>query len=112
MPEYSKRKKSGIDVWILMFTVNIVLGSQVFTFVAVYAPQSGLDSAVKQDFYDTLQCHIAKVRASEVLIPLGDWNGHVGAECGDYVDVHGGHGFGTWNSEVERLLSLPVSTTW
>ena len=86
--------------------LKLVLGSQVFTFVSVYAPQSGLDSAVKQEFYDTLQYHIAKVPASEVLILLGDWNGHVGAECGDFVDVHGGHGFGTQNREGERLLEF------
>jgi len=28
-------------------------------------------------FYNQLQSTIAKVSASEILIPVGDWNGHI-----------------------------------
>ena len=55
---------------------------------------------------------------SEILIPVGDWNGHVGALASVLGDAYGGHGFGTHNTKSERILEfaiangLCVSNTW
>ena len=76
----------------------------------------GRTGAEKERFYDQLQCAVAKVPATEILIPVGDWNGHVGASAG--LDAHGGHGFGISNTEGERILEfaiangLCVGNTW
>ena len=72
----------------------LVLGESVFTFVSVYAPQAGHLNEQKTMFYDELQKRISKVPSSEILIPLGDWNGNVDEKADGFEDVHG-----TRNSE-------------
>ena len=89
--------------------LRLVIGKAVFTFLSVYAPQSGLPEAVKEHFYDQLQSTVTKVPATEIPILVGDWNGHVGADAGAYNEVHGGHGFGARNSEGERILEFAVA---
>ena len=55
----------------------------------MYAPQQGRPGAEKDRFYDQLHAVTAKIPLSEVFIPLGDWNGHVGAAADGYEGVHG-----------------------
>ena len=62
--------------------MKVIIGKAVFTFLSVYAPQVGLPEADKDRFYDQLQSTVARVPASELLIPVGYWNGHVGEEAG------------------------------
>ena len=81
----------------------------MFTFLSVYAPQAGLQKAEKDRFYDQLQSVMARIPASEVLIPLGDWNGHVGADSNGFEEVHHGKGFGVLNVEGERLLEFALA---
>ena len=59
------------------------------TFLSVYAPQSGLSDEVKDLFFDQL---LARIPASEFLIPCGNWNGHEGCAGTGYREVHGGIG--------------------
>ena len=92
--------------------IRFVIGKVVFTFLSVYAPQAGLQEAEKDRFYGQLQNVMARIPASEVLIPLGDWNGHVGADSNGFEEDHHGKGFGARNVEGERLLELPWQTTW
>jgi hypothetical protein len=56
------------------------LGSVVFTSLLIYAPQVGLSDAAKEQCYDQLKNAMSKIPAPEVLLPLGDGNGHVGTE--------------------------------
>ena len=44
-----------------------------------------------------------------MLIPLGDWNGHVGSESGVYNEPHGGYGFGVRNVYGERVLKFAIA---
>ena len=82
----------------------------VFSFVSVYAPQTGLPESAKQSFfYDQLQIIVSNIPASESLILLGDWNGHVGKNSDEYPDVHGGHGCGSCNLDGERILEFAVA---
>ena len=89
--------------------IRLVIGKVVFTFLSVYAPQAGLQEAEKDRFYDQLQSVVARIPASEVLIPLGDWNGHVGADSNGFEEVHHGKGFGVRNVEGERLLEFALA---
>ena len=87
----------------------MILGRAVFTFLSVYAPQSGLPEADKNIFYDQLQCVVSKIPASEILIPLGDWNGHVGAVGHGFEEVHFGQGYGVLNTGRERVLEFALA---
>ena len=89
--------------------IRLVIGKVVFTFLSVYTPQAGLQEAEKDRFYDQLQSVVARIPASEVLIPLRDWNGHVGADSNGFEEVHHGKGFGVRNVEGERLLEFALA---
>ena len=77
--------------------------------MSVYAPQVGRPGVEKEQFYDLLQEIVSKVPNPEVLIPIGDWNGHVGRVAGGFEAVHGGFGYGNRNIEGERLLEFAVA---
>ena len=77
--------------------------------LSVYAPQVGCPDVEKEQFYDLLQEIVSKVPNSEVLNPIGDWNGHVGRVIGDFEAVHGGFGYGNCNIEGDRLLEFAVT---
>ena len=55
---------------------------------------------------------------SEVVLGMGDFNGHVGKRIDGFEDVHGGYGIGKRNVEGRRLLEfcdekeLWVANTW
>ena len=92
-----------------ILVLRLVLGESVFTFVSIYAPQVGHPNEKKTIFYDELPKSISKVPSSEILISLGDWNEHVGEKAGGFEDVHGGFGYGTRNSEDERILEFTMT---
>ena len=43
---------------------------------------------------------------SEVVLGIGDFNGHVGRQIDSFEDVHGGYGIGKRNVEGRRLLEF------
>ena len=55
---------------------------------------------------------------SEIIVSLGDFNGHVGKCAEGFEGVHGGNGVGKRNAEGRRLLEfcdereLCVANTW
>ena len=89
--------------------LKLVIGKAVYSFLSVYAPQVGRRDEDKVHFYDQLRCVISKIPASEILIPCGDWNGHVGESVAGYEGVHGGNGWGKRNAEGESVLEFAVS---
>ena len=84
----------------------MVTDKTVFAFISVYAPQVGHPDVEKEQFYDLLQEIVSKVPNSEILIPIGDWNGHVGRVTGGFEAVHGGFGYGNRNIEGDHLLEF------
>ena len=52
---------------------------------------------------------VAKIPLSEVLIPGGNWNGHVGRAADGFEEVHGGFRYGERNDEGVRLLDFAVA---
>ena len=89
--------------------LSIVIGKQVYTFFSVYAPQRGLSQAEKDHFYDQLLSALMTVQATDVIIFLGDLNGHVGASADGYGDAHGGQGYSTRNPEGQRILEFALA---
>ena len=89
--------------------LKLIIVKTLVIFLSVYAPQLGLPEPGMKHFYNQLQYTVAKVPAIEILIPVGDWNGHVGALAGVLIDAHGGHGFGTHNTEGERILKFAIA---
>ena len=75
----------------------------------VYAPQTGLEESTKDAFYDSLQTAISQLPDKEIVIPCGDWNGHVGREAAGYEGVHGGSGYGERNADGDRVLDACLS---
>ena len=47
-----------------------------------------------------------KLPDKEIVIPCGDWNGHVGREAAGYEGVHGGSGYGERNADGDRVLEF------
>ena len=96
----------------------MTIGKTVFVFVGVYAPQAHLSKFEKDQFYQMLQCTVAKIQASEHLFICGDWNGHIGSQSTGFEEVQGGQAIGKRNTEGERILEfafakeLVVGNTW
>ena len=74
--------------------IKLLVGEAVLMVLSVYAPQTGLEESTKDVFYDSLQTVISELPDKEIVIPCGDWNGHVGREAAGYEGVHGGSGYG------------------
>ena len=81
--------------------LKIIEGQCVITFLSFYAPQCGLSDADKDLFYDQLGAVTAKIPASELLTPCGDWNGHVGSTGTGFREVYGGFGYGRPEPDTE-----------
>ena len=78
------------------------------TVLSVYTPQIGLEESTKEAFYD-LDSVISKLPDKEIVIPRGDWNGHIGREAAAYKGVHGGYRFGECNADGDRALHFAVA---
>ena len=71
--------------------MKIIVFHQVLCLLSVYAPQSGLREFVKCLFYYQLKAVTAMIPASEILIPCGDRNLHIGSTGSGYKEVDGGY---------------------
>ena len=89
--------------------IKLLVGEVVLTVLSVYAPQTGLEESTKDAFYDSLQTVISELPDKEIVIPCGDWNGHVGREAAGYEGVHGGSGYGEPNADGDRVLEFAVA---
>ena len=92
--------------------IVLTLGRTVMRVICAYGPQSGRPDAEKVRFYDEMGS------SSEIIVSVGDFNGHVGKYAEGFEGVHGGNGVGKRNAEGRRLLEfcdereLCVANTW
>ena len=63
----------------------------------MYAPQSGRRLEEKQSFYYELKGEWDVHSAGDLVMYLGDFNGHVGMHIDGFDGVHGGYDVGQWN---------------
>ena len=99
-------------------TVVMVFEEEVLRIRCVYGPQSGRTAAEKEHFSDDLRSEWDLHSVGELVLGMGDFNGHVGKRIEGYEDVHGGNGIGERNVEGKMLLEfcdekeLYVANTW
>jgi len=86
--------------------------------VCGYGPQSGRPSIENEQFYNELSSECDVQQEDELVLGLGDFNGHVGKGIEGFEGVHGGNRFGERNVEGRMLLEfcdekeLCVANTW
>ena len=71
-----------------------------------YAPQSGRRLDERQSFCDELKGEWEIHSASDLVMCLGDINGHVHRHIDGFDGVHGGYGVGHRNLEGRMLLEF------
>ena len=80
------------------------------TVLSVYTPQIGLEeSPQRRHFFDCLDTLISKLPHKEIVIPCGDWNGHIGREGSAYKGADRGYGFGERNADGDRVLDFAAA---
>ena len=75
--------------------IKLLICDEILTILSVYAPQTGLDNSINDSRYDSLLFVTSGLPDDEIVIPCGDWNGHVGKVSAGYEEVHGRHSYGT-----------------
>ena len=68
---------------------------EVLRWICGYAPQGGR----KTMFYDELKGEWDMHSAGDLVMCLGDFDGHVGRHIDGFDGIHGGHGVGEKNFE-------------
>ena len=107
-----RRKSDRVMAMVLTFEKEVVRA------ICAYGPQTGRPEAEKDRFYDELASEWDLGGIGEMVIGLGDFNGHVGKRIDGFEGIHGGNGIGTRNIDGRRLLEfcdekeLCVANTW
>ena len=91
-----------------VMVVVIIFCKKVVRIVCAYAPQCGRSMSEKEKFYEEMGKGCEVEIANEVLICLGDFNGHIGKEVDGFEGVHGGFEKGMRNLEGRLLLEFCV----
>ena len=97
--------------------MTLVIAEDVLRLICGYAPQSVRSFEEKQS-YDKLKCEWDMQSADDLVMCLGDFNGHVGRHINGFDGLHRGYCVGHRNLEGRMLLEfclenkLCVSNTW
>ena len=98
--------------------IVVVFEEDVLRLICGCTPQTGRSLVDKQSFYDALKCEWDMHSAEDLVMCLGDFNGHVGRHIVGFDGVNGQLGVGQRNLEGSMLLEfclekeLCVSNTW
>ena len=84
-----------------VIVIVLTLGREVMRVICAYGPQSGRSDAGKVRFYDEMGSEWDLGSCSEIIVSLGDFNGHVGKCAEGFEGVHGGNGVGKRNAEED-----------
>ena len=107
------RKKSD-----KVMAIVLTLGREIMRIICAYGPQSKKPDAEKVRFYDKMGSEWDLGSSGEIIVSLGDFNGHVGKCAEGFEGVHGENGIGKRNAEGRKLLEycdqteLCVANTW
>ena len=74
--------------------------------VPCYAPQTGRSQIEKEEFWRQVEGVIMNTDINQEVIVGGDMNGHVGQVANGFHETHGNFGYGTRNTEGERILEF------
>ena len=76
-----------------VMTIELVFGEEVVRLICAHAPQSGKPDSEKGRFYEEMACEWSMANANEMVLELGDFNGHVGKYAKGFEGIHEGiHG--------------------
>ena len=76
--------------------------------VSAYAPQTGCPKDEKEEFWDSLDDTIRKIKKEERLFIGADLNGHVGKGNDGVEKWVGGHGLGTRNEAGTEIINFAM----
>ena len=88
--------------------IGLVFGEEVERVICAYAPQSGKPHSVKERFYEEMAREWSMANANEMVLGLGDFNGHVGKCAKGFEGIHGGYEIEKRNVEGRMLLHFCV----
>ena len=100
-----------------VMAIGLVFEEEVVRVVCAYAPQSGKPDA-EERFYQEMAREWSVANENELVLGLGDFNGHVGKCVEGFEGIHGGYGIGKRNAEGRMFLDfcdqkeLSVANTW
>ena len=95
-----------------------IVFEEVVRDVCSYAPQSGKSMEEKGNCYEDLSREWTTHHTSELIIVIGDFNGHVGRNIDGCQGFHGVFSIGKGNHEGRMLLEfcearhLCIANTW
>ena len=94
-----------------IMSIRLEIGGKFLVIFCVYAPQQGLANSVKDRFYEQLRSEVSKISSRDILLVVGDLNGHVGRKTPlGYKGIHGGFGYGKdRNDGGNRILEFCAS---
>ena len=84
-----------------VMAIGLTLGREVMRVICAYGPQSGRPDAEKVYFYDEMGSEWDLGSSSEIIVSLGNINGHVGKCAEGFEGVHGRNGVGKRNAEED-----------
>ena len=88
--------------------IGLVFGEEMVRVICAYAPQSGKPDSEKERFYEEMAREWSMANANEMVLGLGDFNGHVGKFAEGFEGIHDGYGIGKRNVEGRMLLHICV----
>ena len=94
------RKSNGVMALVLAFE------SEPVRLICPYGPQSGRVLVEKDQFYNEMKDEWSVKSNDELVLGLGEFNGHVGKKIDKLEGVHGGYVIGERNPEGRMLLEF------
>ena len=89
--------------------IGLVFGEEVVRVICAYAPQSkSKTDSEKERFYEEMAREWSMANANEMVLGLGDFNGHKGKCAEGFEGIHGGYGIGKRNVEGRMLPAFCV----
>ena len=101
-----------------VMAIGLVFEEEVVRIICAYASRSGKPDAEKERFYEEMVREWSVANENELVLGLGDFNGHVGKCAEGFEGIHGGYGIGKINAEGRLLLNfcdqkeLCAANTW
>ena len=95
----------GISARLMKLRIPLTNNRHI-TLFSCYAPTLQSDEEDKDVFYSCLDEEIRRVRSSDKILILGDFNARVGRNNIPWPNIMGSHGLGNLNPNGHRLLTL------
>ena len=86
--------------------VKLILGSEIFNVISIYAPQVRLDKSSKRQFWENLTEIVQGIPIRKNLFIGTDLNGHIGTNRYGFDNVHKGFDFGERNEPCNSTLDF------